>query len=231
MTIRGAHCLDVALGQLNALAPNRSKLSDGGLGDAAHAARESDHNPDANGVYHARDFTHDPAHGADMGLYPRRLIADPRATYVIFNNLFYDKVNGAIRVRPYPLVNPDGARRNTHASELHLSVAYGPLGDDGRQWEAFTISRPTPTPPVVTWQVLPSVGYGMRANAAVASLQRFLNAYGWSPALPLLPVTGNFLDETNAVVKSAQHQCGLYSDGIVGPQTKAAFWARGWRGR
>jgi hypothetical protein len=45
------------------IAPKRSKRSDGIIGDAAHASRESDHNPDARGVVHAIDITHDPAAG------------------------------------------------------------------------------------------------------------------------------------------------------------------------
>ena len=44
MAWRVARSLDVLLGQLNALAPERSKASDGSIGDAAHASRSSDHN-------------------------------------------------------------------------------------------------------------------------------------------------------------------------------------------
>ena len=37
---RIAKSLDTLLAQLNALAPHRSKLSDGSIGDAAHATRD-----------------------------------------------------------------------------------------------------------------------------------------------------------------------------------------------
>lgn len=72
---------------------------------------------------------------------------------------------------------------------------------------------------------------GMMHDPRVAALQRFLNAYPWNPALPVLPATGNYLDGTVGVVRSAQAQCGVTgqdADGTtVGPRTAAAFRARG----
>jgi hypothetical protein len=69
---------------------------------------------------------------------------------------------------------------------------------------------------------------------AVASLQRFLNAEPWSPPLPVLAPTATTGPKTVAVVRAAQEQCGVTGpDAVgtpVGPRTKAAFWARGWRG-
>jgi hypothetical protein len=47
-TIRGwrvAKSLDRLLAQVNRLASDRSKASDGAIGDAKHQSRESDHNP------------------------------------------------------------------------------------------------------------------------------------------------------------------------------------------
>lgn len=46
-------------GQIDRRWPKRDKASDGWLGDAAHAARESDHNPDSKGVVHAIDVDED----------------------------------------------------------------------------------------------------------------------------------------------------------------------------
>lgn len=80
---------------------------------------------------------------------------------------------------------------------------------------------------------LRTLTYGMRNDPAVRELQIFLNRYNWVPALPLLPPTGNFLDQTRAVVKAAQGQCGITGPDAngetVGPRTKAAFAARGAR--
>lgn len=78
---------------------------------------------------------------------------------------------------------------------------------------------------------LPTLQRGMTGDPRVVALQRFLNAYPWRPELPVLPTTGNYLDQTVAVVKAAQAQCGVTgpdADGtIVGPRTAAAFRARG----
>ena len=75
----------------------------------------------------------------------------------------------------------------------------------------------------------------MRGDADVAALQAFCNAHDWRPALPLLPVTGNYLDQTVAVIAAAQAQMGVTGPDAngrdVGPRTNAALWARGFRGR
>jgi CHAP domain/Putative peptidoglycan binding domain len=89
---------------------------------------------------------------------------------------------------------------------------------------------PRPAEPAAAMATLQ---YGMRSDSRVVALQRWLNAYAWKPALPLLPPTGNYLEQTVAVVKAAQAQCGITgadADGrIVGPKTRAAFAARGAR--
>lgn len=42
--------------QINGRYPKRDKRSDGWIGDSAHSARKSDHNPDKNGWVHALDI-------------------------------------------------------------------------------------------------------------------------------------------------------------------------------
>jgi peptidoglycan hydrolase-like protein with peptidoglycan-binding domain len=50
----------------------------------------------------------------------------------------------------------------------------------------------------------------------------------------VLKPDGDYGPKTVAVVRAAQEQCGVTGpDAVgtpVGPRTKAAFWARGWRG-
>lgn len=58
--------------QVNNRWPKRDKRSDGWIGDAAHAARASDHNPDANGWVHAIDIDCD---GIDADRLANELVA------------------------------------------------------------------------------------------------------------------------------------------------------------
>lgn len=122
---RPAYSLDVLLKQLNTLAPNRSKLSDGWIGDAAHADRVSDHNPDVNGIVHARDFTHDPAGGLDCNWLAGMLVhfRDPRIKYLIWNYKIWTPVVGWVA---YSGSNP-------HTKHLHLSVTAS-RGDEKQLW-------------------------------------------------------------------------------------------------
>ena len=123
---RIAKSLEVLRGQLNQMFPNRSKASDGGIGDAAHASRNSDHNPwvdlkNNRGVVTARDFTHDPANGLDSGAIADRLrnSHDPRIKYIISNRRIASStsVDGQPpwTWRPY-------TGKNAHNHHFHISV-------------------------------------------------------------------------------------------------------------
>lgn len=122
MAPRVAESLEQLRRQLNQMAPNRSKASDGALGDAAHAARKSDHNPDAGGVIRARDFTHDPGGGLDCNWLARTLIAsgDPRIRYIIWNTRIWQ--NGVWK------------DSKGHTQHLHLSVVAGAAADSTAAW-------------------------------------------------------------------------------------------------
>ena len=123
---RIAKSLEVLRLQLNQMFPNRSKASDGGIGDAAHASRNSDHNPwvdlkNNQGVVTARDFTHDPANGLDSGAVADRLrnCHDARLKYIISNKRIASStsVNGQPpwAWRPY-------TGSNAHNHHFHISV-------------------------------------------------------------------------------------------------------------
>lgn len=113
MSWRLAKSLEQLRIQLNALHPTRSKISDGSIGDAAHSARTSDHNPDAHGVVAAIDITHDPANGVDGHVLATQLTVDPRAKYVIFaGNIWKARTK---QWEPY-----HGANRHDH--HVHVSV-------------------------------------------------------------------------------------------------------------
>jgi len=87
--------------QVNWAFPKRDKRSDGWIGDRAHAARKSDHNPDRDGWVHALDIDADflgikgGKEGRELAeLFANQLIAyarrqapgSHRLKYVVFNN-------------------------------------------------------------------------------------------------------------------------------------------------
>jgi hypothetical protein len=116
-TWRAAKSLLVLLDQYNKLYPNRSKASDGTIGDELHAARASDHNPDVNGIVHALDVTHDPAHGLDTAVEIQKLAnsRDTRIKYLIANKRILEPTNGGWVWKPYIGTDP-------HTNHMHISV-------------------------------------------------------------------------------------------------------------
>lgn len=138
VTWRVARSLEILLNEINRAHPNRSKASDGSIGDAAHQDRTSDHNPwiqdEGVGVVSARDFTNDPDHGFDSSdfaewLRQRCINSDEtRVKYLISDRRI---ANGDIQDwswRPYPGSNP-------HLHHVHISVKPNKKKyDDTRGW-------------------------------------------------------------------------------------------------
>ncbi|WP_424984308.1 hypothetical protein [Microbulbifer sp. S227A] len=107
--------------QVNKQAPNRSKKSDGSIGDAAHATRASDHNPwvvdGSHGVVTAIDITHDPDNGFDAEKLAKALQStqDPRLKYIIWNRRILSSTKKPWKWRNYSGSNP-------HTKHIHISV-------------------------------------------------------------------------------------------------------------
>ncbi|MCI0687555.1 MAG: hypothetical protein L0Y54_10015 [Sporichthyaceae bacterium] len=123
---RVARALLTLRGQADQAWPKRDTASDGTIGDAAHATRDSDHNPWVTdpagvGVVTAIDLTHDPAHGADMHTLAAALAGsrDRRIKYLIWNRAI---------LRSYPKTSTPAwtwtaySGPNPHTAHLHLSV-------------------------------------------------------------------------------------------------------------
>lgn len=115
------------LAQVNNIAPGRSKVHDGTIGDDDHQGRDSDHNPWIKdeqlgiGVVTAIDITNDPAHKCDCNALASAFQKnkDPRIKYVIWNRRIMSTyaIGGSEpwTWRPYSGDNP-------HSLHMHVSV-------------------------------------------------------------------------------------------------------------
>lgn len=104
---------------------DRSRRRDGWIGDARHAARKSDHNPDAAGVVRAIDVDADlgqkNAEAFDLADQLRLLArTDRRISYIIFNGKIASWRRN-YKWRKYTGLNP-----HTH----HIHVSFTKEGDD-----------------------------------------------------------------------------------------------------
>ncbi len=113
--------------QVNSRWPQRSKASDGIMGDARHQRTDSDHNRGD-----AIDLTHDPANGFDAGSLAdafRRQMSSARAgriTYIIFNRRIASAKSGWAW-RQYAGDNP-------HTNHVHISIHHARRGEV-RPWK------------------------------------------------------------------------------------------------
>lgn len=135
---REAKALVTLRNQVNAMAPRRSKASDGTIGDAAHQSRDSDHNPwvidDGEGVVTALDITNDPRHGcsADAIAEAIRRSRDSRVKYIIWNR----RIASSTAIGRFPAW---AWRRyggdNPHTKHVHISVQPDKVAyDSDRAW-------------------------------------------------------------------------------------------------
>ena len=102
--------------------PSRDRTSDGWIGDTRHAARPSDHNPDANGWVRAIDLDRDLSGRAKPDLMPDladqiRLLCkskrEKRIAYIIFDGRIASSKK-SWEWRPY-----EGSNKHNH--HMHIS--------------------------------------------------------------------------------------------------------------
>lgn len=216
MTWRLARSLATLREQINTLSPNRSKASDGTVGDARHAATKSDHNPDANGIVRALDITHDPKNGVAGKALANALLAtrDPRIKYIISDGQIASGAGGS---RPWVWRKYTGA--NAHTKHVHLSVVAGAKGDDAAQW-AINLSVPPATAATpVEAPADPVLALGTK-GPDVERMQRLLIAAGAKILLD-----SDFGPKTEAALKAFQKRAKLVADGRCAPYTWAALRA------
>lgn len=199
VTWRPAKALLALRDAVDALAPDRDRSSDGILGDLAHQARASDHNPNAAGVVQAIDISHDPAHGVDTYALAEllRQRRDRRIAYVISNRRIVSATVSPWEWRPY-----EGS--NQHSHHMHVSLRGDPaLYDDASPWDiALSPADPAAAP------ARPRLRRGA-TGPLVEEVQRRLG----------IAVDGRFGGDTEIAVAAFQAARGLGIDGIVGPYT------------
>ena len=200
---RRAKATTTLLAQVDMAAPLRSKSSDGWIGDAAHAASKSDHNPNSAGVVQAQDITHDPHGGFDSYLFAEHLRThpDPRLKYVISNRKIFAGDDG-----PQPWAWRSYGGKNPHDMHVHVSVE-DELYDDPRPWDiGFTVGIPDPAAPTIS---LPTLRVGAE-GFYVELLQTLLGKTGAA-------VDGDFGPVTRDSLTQFQRDHKLDDDGICGP--------------
>ena len=196
-----AKSLGVLFDQVDHAFPGRDTSSDGTIGNKAHQATNSDHNPHG-GVVYALDITHDPRHGVDTYALAEQLRAgkDERVEYIISNRKIMSGTgqdHEAWAWREYNGPNP-------HDMHIHVNAKDVPIGDKTQAWDLGAVPVPLPT------TGKPSLAKGSRGEDV-----KLVQA--------IILVDGIFGPATEKAVKQFQKDNGLPVDGIVGPYTWRAL--------
>jgi hypothetical protein len=170
MTWELAPSLAACIAEANRLAPARSKVSDGTIGDAAHAARTSDHNPGARNRVHAIDLTYDPAH-FDAHAYAERLRVsqDRRVKYLISRGRIAGPgtSHGGWEWHPYT-----GTNRHDHHAHISIHSTVAAETDTRPWWPAADI-------PPQALRRIDSIEVDMVVNIFELGITTDENGSGW----------------------------------------------------
>lgn len=185
---------------INTRWPGRDKSSDGWIGDQAHQARTSDHNPAASGVVRALDIDKD---GVHMPTVLAAMMLHPEIRYVIHNKriMHVDK-----RMKPAKYTGS-----NDHSGHAHGSLEHTKAAESSKAaW--------SPIDKAFVWPALKLGSKGL----PVKQLQAYLNGHGYSLALD-----SDFGPATDSSVRAFQRKHTPDDvDGVVGPRTTLALRTR-----
>lgn len=115
-------CLATLRAEFNALSPNRDKGSDGWIGDAAHQAGTSDHNPDAQGRVLAIDIDSTGPWPVPFDDLVNSTVGDARLEYIIWNRRITTRDTGWVW-RPYT------GTSDPHTGHAHFSARHDHTGN------------------------------------------------------------------------------------------------------
>ena len=226
-----ARSLNVLRDEINASAPKRSKASDGSIGDAAHSARLSDHNPcSCHGAVCARDLTHDPAGGFDSYKFADWLRSrcqsgvEKRVKYIISNRRIASGTIGNWNWRSYSGANP-------HSKHCHVSVSHGPSAfDNPKSWgwkAAPPVTPPVKPPPTQAWYSKlmtnqPTLRKGAK-GIDVKRMQHLIAATGHMDPANTGNYDGVFGTGTETALNNFKASIGGRRDGTCDPWTWGAL--------
>jgi hypothetical protein len=175
--------------QVDQAFPDRSKDSDGSIGDGNHQSRSSDHTPWVDGnVVTAIDITHDPENGCDSYRMAEELKAsrDRRIKYIISDRKICSSEVSPWNWRPYRGANP-------HDHHVHISVHPNrDFYDDTSPWKLpmldghlVTAMDEVGDPPVPFWKRWwkHAAGYGTGGGIGLGTL-----IYDWRVAIVLIVI-------------------------------------------
>lgn len=205
-----APALKQMLAEVNKKWPGRSKASDGGIGNAAHSARASDHNPNGRGSVNAYDVT-------IKGINEQTLIAQakkhPSVRYIIFNRRIMNRDIGNFAPRYYSGANP-------HDKHVHISLYQSASAERNTQsWglaKAKAVAGGGGSSSSPTYLPVAGATPLVKPYSKGEPVKRIQKAVG-------VKVDGYYGPSTVKAVKAFQAAHGLASDGDVGPNTWKAI--------
>ena len=211
-----APCLVSLFNSANDFAPLRSQGSDGTIGDVAHQARKSDHNPDASGYVNAIDLTNDPLNGFDTWMIANNIAAnimsgkEDRVKYVISgdaaNRPGVDLIFSATPWYQKPFLKPKNkwsvnGSGGTHVGHhLHVSCVSDVRRMSDKVWELGDQPLPTPSIPKgqemffarksnsnTIWLIVPGGKVGMSSLNEFHATQKAIANAGFNANVVIFP--------------------------------------------
>jgi hypothetical protein len=169
---------------------------------------------------------------------------DPRPGSLVFYNWPGDGVDRIQHVGIVEAVNGDGMSTTVEGNTT--SGVAGDQSHGGGVWRRKRATgpvvvyghpaydnAPAVAPPALDGSSLATLSYRMMSDSRVAAFQRQSNAFPWAPELPVVPATGNYLDQTKDLVAKIQAQVGITGPDAngetIGPRTKSELARRGFR--
>jgi hypothetical protein len=154
MAWRKAKSLTTLHRELAAVFPHRDTTSDGSIGDTAHAARSSKHNPGPDGIVEAEDDDedvdgHNDESGRELWAFVQALLQCARekhpalhgpGAHIIYEGRIWSYAHGWVE-RAY-------TGENAHRKHAHVAVVDGPGKDSTKPWNlAARLKKPIPPKP------------------------------------------------------------------------------------